>query len=300
MPEHDTGRIPNRREWARVDADAVLAHNFFHDRQLAFLDECARHARGPVVLGMDDLLTDLPPGNPYAATAYPDIARRIETAASRCDRLVVSTEALAEAYGRFASDVRVIPNALDAARWEGLVNRPRDHGKPRIGWAGARQHRDDLLLLLPVIEATWHQFDWVFLGMCPDELRPMACEVHPMVPVAHFPARLAALELDVAVAPLADNAFNRAKSGLKVLEYGMLGLPVVASDLEPYRAAPVTRVGTRASEWIDALQALAHDRPHARREGAHLHDYVLRHGTLAATRGLWHDALTSNPPKTAA
>ena len=64
-----------------------------------------------------------------------------------------------------------------------------------------------------------------------------------MLTVRRYPARLARMNLDIAVAPLVDHPFNRAKSALKLLEYGALALPVVATDIEPYRGAPVSLVG---------------------------------------------------------
>ena len=42
------------------------------------------------------------------------------------------------------------------------------------------------------------------------------------------------LDIDIAVAPLEDNMFNHGKSNVKLLEYGMLGLPIIASPVGPY------------------------------------------------------------------
>lgn len=42
-------------------------------------------------------------------------------------------------------------------------------------------------------------------------------------------------EADVALAPLVDNAFNSAKSQLKVLEAGIHKLPIIASNVGPYK-----------------------------------------------------------------
>ena len=106
----------------------------------------ALHVRVLRVLGLDDLLTDLPPGNPYAATIYRDIAGRIAAAAARCDRLVVTTEPLAEAYGSLAPEVMVIPNAIDESRWGRLENKARNGERPRVGWAGAKQSNRELFL----------------------------------------------------------------------------------------------------------------------------------------------------------
>jgi hypothetical protein len=125
MGEHESGRAPNALEWRRLGADVLLAHNFFHDYQLRALAEYARSSKALRILGMDDLLTVLPKDNPFSRTIYPDIAARIARAVSLCDRLVVSTQALADAYGDGKIDVRVIPNALDDERWQGLANVPR-------------------------------------------------------------------------------------------------------------------------------------------------------------------------------
>ncbi len=68
----------------------------------------------------------------------------------------------------------------------------------------------------------------------------------------------------IGLAPLADTEFNRYKSDLKWLEYTALGLPVVASDLEPYRSIRDHITGRvladgDVSGWADALQELAED-----------------------------------------
>jgi hypothetical protein len=167
------------------------------------------------------------------------------------------------------------------------VNRKR----PRVGWAGAAQHLHDLRLIARVVEATSGEFEWVFFGLCPPEMREWVAEVHPMVPVARFPARLARLGFDVAIAPLVDHPFNRAKSSLKLLEYGALALPVVASDIEPYRNAPVTHVGDDQEAWIEALRAIARSPDRGRAQGNALRRWVEDTGTLERQLPAWASAL---------
>jgi len=131
----------------------------------------------------------------------------------------------------------------------------------------------------------------VFFGLCPPEIRACAAEVHPMVPVGRYPARLARLGFDIAVAPLVDHPFNRAKSALKLLEYGALALPVVASDIEPYRSAPVIRVGDDPEAWIEALRSIARSSDGGRARGVELRRWVEKTGTLQVQIASWASAL---------
>ena len=111
-------------------------------------------------------------------------------------------------------------------------------------------------LLAEVVKALAAEVDWVFMGMCPEELLPHVAEYHPGVHFDEYPRRLAGLDLDLALAPLEDNRFNVCKSNLRLLEYGACGFPVVCSDIDPYRGVlPVTRVRNRAEDWLEAIRA---------------------------------------------
>ena len=118
-----------------------------------------------------------------------------------------------------------------------------------------------------------------------------------MVPVGEYPARLASMELDVAVAPLEDHPFNRAKSNLRLLEFGALGVPVVASDIHPYRNSPAIRVGPGPEEWTDAVLALARDRQAAVVAGAEMRRWVLENFTLGRMLSRWRRAVDPAPAR---
>jgi GT2 family glycosyltransferase/glycosyltransferase involved in cell wall biosynthesis len=280
MPEPGRRALPNALEWRRLSADVLLAHNFLDDAHLIALEEYARVSKGLRILGLD-----------LAAMALPDPGRRIARALALCDRLVVGTEPLADAYGELAKEVHIVPDALDEVRWAGLENRPLGSVRPRVGWAGAGRHPGDLLLMEPVVRATRREIDWVLFGHCPPEIRPLAAEVHAFVPVEEYPAKLASLGLDAAVAPLADAPFNHARSNLKLLEYGVLGIPVLCSDLTPYQGSPATLIGASADDWIAAVRALAADRDRARREGIRLRDWVRAGWMLGGRLDAWSRAL---------
>jgi glycosyltransferase involved in cell wall biosynthesis len=142
-----------------------------------------------------------------------------------------------------------------------------------------------------VVRALAGEVEWVFFGMCPEPIRALVREFHGPVAFEEYPARLAALDLDLALAPLEVNRFNECKSNLRLLEYGALGWPVVATDIEPYRGAPVTRVPNRAAAWIEAVRERIHDLDAAAREGDALREWVRAHWMLEDHLDDWLTAL---------
>jgi glycosyltransferase involved in cell wall biosynthesis len=194
--------------------------------------------------------------------------------------MVVSTVPLAEAYQGFCKDIRIVPNYLSRAIWGELKSNRRNTEKPRIGWAGGAFHYGDLMVIKDVIKALADEVDWVFMGMCPDEIRPYIAEYHEGVDIDEYPAKLATLDLDLAVAPLEINAFNNAKSNLRILEYGILGWPVIATDIYPYQGAPVTLVKNRYKAWLKTIRDKLSDRQALIREGEELRNWVLENWIL--------------------
>jgi glycosyltransferase involved in cell wall biosynthesis len=222
-----------------------------------------------------------------------DILKSLRKALALTDRFVVSTEPLAEQFAGFHDDIRVVPNRLPVDWWGSLTSRRRRSAKPRVGWAGGISHRGDLELIIEVVRALANEVEWVFMGMCPDALRPLVHEFHEGVPIEQYPAKLASLDLDLALAPLEDNVFNACKSNLRLLEYGACGFPVVCSDIVCYRGdLPVTRVRNRFKEWTDAIRMHLADLDATAKMGdalrAAVHrDWLLTGDNLRAWRDAW-------------
>jgi len=163
-----------------------------------------------------------------------------------------------------------------------------------VGWGGGSSHRGDLELIADVVRDLADEVEWVFFGMCPEKLRPYVHEFHNGVPIGQYPAALAALDLDLALAPLEDNLFNACKSNLRLLEYGACGFPVICSDIVCYRGdLPVTRVrNNRYKEWVDAIRMHTSDLEATAKMGDALRevvhrDWMLTGSNLAAWRDAW-------------
>ncbi|HZX30417.1 MAG TPA: glycosyltransferase [Rhodocyclaceae bacterium] len=245
------------------------------------------------IFEVDDLLSGIPASSPHAKDFGPEVIERVQQAIQLCDRLVVSTESLAAAYGKFAPEVRVQPNYLPNAVWDKVAPLRRHSGKPRVGWAGSISHLGDLELLSEVVPALADEVDWVFFGACRREILPYVAERFAAVSFEAYPETLARMDLDLALAPLVANAFNEAKTPLKLMEYGILGYPVVCSDVGPYRQGfPVTRVANTPKAWIAAIRERIRDRTALCREGDALQAHIRRHWMLDDHLDEWRAAWT--------
>ncbi|MFQ5643901.1 MAG: hypothetical protein ACE5FQ_09395, partial [Thiogranum sp.] len=282
---------PSMAELERLQPDSLLMHNTMHDACMDSMEAYKKINRAFIVFGQDDLMFALPPKNPFSKTGYKDTKKRLRRCLGIADRLVVTTEALADELRSMADDVRVVPNYLDESIWGSLTSERSTSMKPRVGWAGAQQHLGDLELLEDVVRETAREVDWVFFGMCPDFLQPYVKEIHNPVTFGEYPEKLAALNLDLALAPLEYNRFNNSKSNLRILEYGALGWPVIASDIAPYREAPVCRVSNQPRAWIKAIRERIHDMDATRREGDVLLAWVRKNWMLQQHMHEWLAAL---------
>lgn len=299
LPDFQNPRsfMPEPIELSRIKVNILLLQNAFTDSQLSALEVYARLSPDLFkIFGQDDLVFALPSKSPARQHLGKDTKARLRRGLALCDRAVVTTEPIAEALHGMIGDIRVVPNYLERSRWTGLEPPCREHRKPRVGWAGGIHHVGDLELLQPVIEATATEVDWIFMGLCPDSLKPYIAEFHSGVPFDQYPIALAALDLDLAVAPLEHNRFNVAKSNLHLLEYGALGWPVVCTDILPYQNAPVTRVPNNPRAWIEVIREHVSNPEASTVAGARLQTWVLNSWMLDQHLDQWLDALLPERP----
>ncbi|MDH2066267.1 glycosyltransferase [Pantoea sp. GD03673] len=208
------------------------------------------------VFELDDYIINLPMKHHGRHAYKQETAKLVRKSLSFFDRFVVSTAPLADAMRDMHPDIVVMKNRLPSEAWGRLHSLRQQGKKPRVGWAGGVSHRGDLEMIFDIVREFSADVEWVFMGMCPDKLRPYVHEVHSGVDLTLYPAALASLNLDLALAPVEDNIFNACKSNLRLLEYGACGVPVICSNVACYRDdnLPVTRVNNRFIDWREAIR----------------------------------------------
>ncbi len=277
----------------RLDPDVIVLQRQIGDERLDAMRRIKKFSRAFTIYELDDYLPNLPLKSVHRPQMPKDILKSLRKGLSFVDRFTVSTAPLAEAFAGLHGDIRVVENRLPVDWWSGLSSKRQRGRKPRVGWAGGVSHTGDLELITDVVKELAGEVEWVFMGMCPDRIRPYVHELHAGVAIDLYPAALARLDLDLALAPVEQNLFNECKSNLRLLEYGACGFPVVCSDLVCYQGAlPVTRVKNRFKDWVDAIRMHISDLETSARMGDELRrqvqdGWMLDGANIEAWRASW-------------
>ncbi|MFJ4145651.1 glycosyltransferase [Pseudomonas sp. NPDC089734] len=279
-------------ELERYSPDAIVLQRQLEAPQLQSMQRMKQFSQAFKVYDLDSYLPGLPEFSRHKKT--PELALQLMGGAFACmDRVVVSSAVLAQVFDGLHPDIRVMQTRLAPDRWSALAGERRCSSRPRIGWVGGHEQWDDLNLIADVIKTLGSEVEMVCLGACPDSLRPHFHEVHKEVTLCAYPARLASLNLDLALVPLQDTVFNRCKGNLRLLEFGACGVPVICSDLEPFQGdLPVTRVKNTFEGWMKAIRAYLGDLDSVALLGDAFRaqvqrDWMLDENAMDAWRSVW-------------
>lgn len=281
------GRImfdyPTIIEIQRMSPDVIVLQCRYGSVSPGYIGSLKKYSGALRIFELDDYVIKAPEKNAHARNKPSNTEQMLRESIALCDRVVVTTQALKNALAGMHDDIRVVPNMLLPAQWSGLQSRRGISRRPRVGWGGGTSHTGDLEVIAEVVRDLADSVEWVFFGMCPEELMPYVHEYHPAVDLKAYPAKLASLNLDLALAPLEFHIFNDCKSNLRLLEYGACGYPVICTDTEAYRGfLPCTRVKTNSTaEWLEAIRSHLADPAASYRMGDQLREAVLQNFMLA-------------------
>ncbi|MFQ3684557.1 glycosyltransferase [Roseiflexus sp.] len=296
--------------------DILYLYRTGHTLQVDEAITVARARAVPIVYDTDDLTWDERLVeyceleryySPHEVARFRSMFRDTEHLMRTVDCFVASTEYLGSALrAHFGVPVYVNTNALPqkvVAQTEPIYRqRALAPSASRVvigyfsGWPKA--HESDLLVALPALRRVLNEVPEACLrivghfdrAVLPDDLRARV-EAAPFVPYEQLFDEIA--RVDINLAPLVPNPHRRAKSAVKFLEAALVGVPTVASDLEPYRVIDHGHTGWLAADeegWYAGMMALATDPARRRAIGAAARAHVLTHETTvvrAPAFGTW-------------
>jgi len=197
------------------------------------------------------------------------------------DACLASTQALAEDMARVSGKPAMhVENGIDPDMVKvaaGIDADPRPSRREGL-WitygSGSTAHDEDFALAAPGLAQVMAADPEVGLKLIgpvglPAPLQGFADRVWRLdaLPYGEYLRELA--DSDLTIAPLADDAFNNFKSQVKVLEAGLLGVPLVASRTlyDRYVEDGVSGVLCSPAQWPQALTQVVGDEPFRKQLG---------------------------------
>ena len=228
-----------------------------------FLKQLGQQQGFRLIYEIDDLVfhEDIPDYNKFK-TAFidPNIRKQAQAIMNECDEITLTCKFMKDYYAQKTGhkNITIIPN-YPPKFWMGNFynlkriseNYDAYQKKPRILYAGSGAHfdvenrvgqNDDFAHVLQAIADTKDKYQWVFFGAFPMMFRPLVergiFEYHPWSELYHYPGKIYDMKINMMIAPLQNNNFNKSKSDLKYIEACCYGLPIACQNLCTYEDAP--------------------------------------------------------------
>jgi hypothetical protein len=210
---------------------------------------------------IDDAIGDATPSNYYTFKEHHTIA------AKHCmlmDAVVCSTEYLANSIVKIVGEdkpIHVAPNCINKDLWKYKSKKnKKDTSITNIVYCGGGGHDEDLKLIYPSMRKILEENPDVKWTVRSGAFRPDFLW-HENIDfktvswgIDEYPQKLSDLNADIAVVPLRDTEFNRCKSNIKWMEWAYQNIPVIASNVEPYKGLEhVKLVGNDREDWYKAI-----------------------------------------------
>ena len=211
--------------------------------------------------------------------------------AEHADGVIVTTEALREAYLKANDNVYVCRNTIDPDDW--LAPSERDETF-RIGWYASGSHDRDSEVVRKAMAWASRQPDVEIVNI---GLNPPGWN---FTRTWHgwrddFKEHRAVLgTLDVGISPLIGTPMTPFRSDLKALEYAMGGAMPMLQAARPYdewRDFEFVRMCWTPDDWMDALKWAVRNRDEVRHKAQQAREYVMRERTFRTEITKWKDAL---------
>jgi glycosyltransferase involved in cell wall biosynthesis len=208
----------------------------------------------PRILDVDDAIHLLRDGR---------AARRL---AEISDRVVAGNAYLAEWYGRWNSDVVILPTAVDTDKYRPRKQAPEPEDRLVIGWIGTSANYGYLRQIEPALERVLEANPAARLKVVSDRppgfsrLDPRRCT---FVAWSEGDEEAEIGTMHIGIMPLEDSDWARGKCSFKMLQYMSCAIPVVVSPVgmnaEVLRDGAVGLAARGEGEWVEALVTLLAD-----------------------------------------
>jgi glycosyltransferase involved in cell wall biosynthesis len=216
-----------------------------------------------------------------------EFARQQESHIKEADIVLTTNERLLQEIRPLNHNVHICPNAIPKQGQFDIEREP--YYLTRLFWQGSITHRKDIEILERPIESLnkiaskikmvmggytegepeWHAMALTYTANLKHQYQLLQ-GVHVKDYYNHYK------HADICLVPLVKSRFNGYKSNLKVLEAANLGLPVIASKVDPYLNMPVLYAKS-GSDWVKHISRLVDSSKRQKEAGQELKEYCEQH-----------------------
>ncbi len=246
------------------------------------LKDSQKNFKYKLIYEVDDIIfaEDIPDYNvckkPFVSNACKDSIIEI---VNMMDEFTVTCEYMKQYYMHKTGfkNITVVPNYPPKFWIDRYYNKynieksfSKNKKRPRVLYSGSGVHADvanalnqvdDFHHVVDAIIRARKDFKFVWKGCFPMRLKPYIdngdMEFYPWDNLHDYPTGIINTGCNLTFASLIDSTFNRAKSNIKMLESGALGLPGVFQDMCTYKDAELKF--TTGDELIDQLKYITRD-----------------------------------------
>jgi len=256
------------------EADIVIVHRFFPENhnKLHMLVEKCRYYNKKLIFDIDDLLFDLPKQHSDRLKfSFTEFLLPIYYVIQEADLVTTSTSYLKDQISELNENIIVLPNYIDDELWK-FKSIEKNNSELVIGYMGTKTHIKDLELISSALIEVLDCFSGRVLLKIYGFEPPGILKQHPFVlydnqfhiSYPEFAKYFQNQDIDICIAPLTNNLFNKCKSNIKFLEYSISGIPGVYSRIKPYKEVIVENnnglLANSVKEWEYALKSLIKDK----------------------------------------
>lgn len=249
---------------------------------IKLLKEVSKQAGFKLIYEIDDIVfrEDIPDYNRNKdAFTSDEIRGSILDIMNMCDEVTVTCDFMRDYFIEKTGNknTTVIPNYL--LKWwfdryynlQSLIkNYDKNKKRPVISIFASGTHvdvtnrtnqNDDFAAIIQAVVKTRKDYKWQFYGCYPLPLKPFidSGEIiyKEWAQLPDFPAAMANSGTQLTFAALQDNNFNRAKSNIKLIESGAMGIPCICPDMVTYKDAMLKYKS--GDEFIDQIKVALKD-----------------------------------------
>ena len=220
------------------DADVVILQRQIRNSVFQYMK---KHKSDKLfIYDLDDDLWLIPSDFP-TKKFWPDRKLKlVEIFVKECKFVTVHSEGVYMNLKERFPDINVylLPPLVDFER--AISKRRPNREEIRVGWQGSSSHVKmaehvahavaQVIRGEPRVRAVW-------MGFLPTPIKRLPWwqwEYYDWVSIDDFYEVLGALDLDIGLAPLQPSKFSATRTVRKLLDYGMFGIPVIATDTPPF------------------------------------------------------------------